>query len=438
MHDYWSVEIRRLIFSALFALGLGFITGYWLITALVVALGYITWSLYKLRQLQKWLVLGQRGSDNMPDSDGAWEQIAYLIHRTNAKQQRAKKRQTDLLLRFDNIISALPDAVILLDEHNVIQWSNATASQLLGINKGDTGHRIDNLVRSPDLHHILEHDIKDEICIPSPRSEGDTLELRLLPVQKGLKLLNIRDVSQRVQLQRTRKAFIANASHELRTPLTVVSGYLELLDGDEELPELFNAPIQQAREQTERMQHIINDMLTLSRIENNDTSPKEKAFNLSTVVNNTFKAIGETIGSDSHTLEKHITADIHIMGDEGEISSVVTNLIANAVKHTPIGTHITVSLFHYQDQVIFDVHDTGSGIPAEHLEHLTERFYRVDSGRSRETGGTGLGLSIVKHVMQNHDGNLEITSQPQNTLFRATFPAERIVQAENPSTLSSD
>lgn len=431
MHDYWSVEVRRLVFTAIFAIGLGFITGYWLVTALLVAMGYIAWSLYKLRQLQIWLVNGRR-SENMPDSDGAWEQIAYLIHRTQAKQLRTKKKQTELLLRFNNIISALPDAVILLDEHNVIQWSNTTAFELLGINKSDTGHRIDNLIRSPDLQGILEGNTSEEICIPSPRNENDTLELRLLPVQTGLKLLNVRDVSQRIHLQRTRKAFIANASHELRTPLTVVNGYLELLDSDDGMPDYFKAPIQQSREQTERMQHIINDMLTLSRIENNENQTnKDKAIELSSIVQNTFKAIKETIGSDSHTLEAHIDDDIVVMGNEGEISSVVTNLIENSIKHTPRGTHVTVTLEKQtDDSLIFNVHDTGTGIPAEHLEHLTERFYRVDSGRSRETGGTGLGLSIVKHVMQNHDGYLNITSQPGDTCFSAFFPAERVLSVK--------
>lgn len=431
MTDYWSFEIRRIIWVGLGGIALGLLTGWWLPSMLVVLLGYIGWTLFKLRQLQRWLINGQTAED-MPDSDGAWEQIAYLIHKTQQKSESRKKKQMDLLMRFNNILSALPDAAILLDADNHIQWANKSATALLGVHeKADIGQRIDNLVRNPELHKALEENSEKEIRFTAPRDENLSLSARILPLQSGLRLLNVRDISQRMLLQKTRKTFIANASHELRTPLTVLTGYMELFESDPDLPMHLVPALQQSREQAERMQQIINDMLALSRLENQEMAPLSgKQIDMEELLENIAVGIRDTIASSTHIIKTSIQHGLNINGMEKDVTSVVTNLLSNAVRHTPEGSHIRLEWkCKKSGHACLVIEDDGPGIPKEHIPHLTERFYRVDSGRSRESGGTGLGLAIVKHVMQRHNGYLTIKSKPGQTRFQACFPPFRVIRA---------
>lgn len=428
MTDYWSVEIRRILWVLGAAFTLGWLTEYWLASLLGVLFVYIGWMMYKLRQLQRWLIRGSKPS-RMPDSDGAWEQIVYLIHKTQQKSADRKKKQSELLMRFNNILSALPDAAILLGKDNEIQWVNKSAPLLLHIHeRNDLGQRVDNLVRNPELQRVLHINSSQPVRFSPAHNEDMTLEASILPVQSGLRLLHVRDISQGIRLQRTRKAFIANASHELRTPLTVLMGYIELFQHDPDLPPHLLQALHQSYEQTTRMQQIIQDMLELSRLENLESTPLRGVdINMPELLENTLKAVQDTLAANSHTLEMLMETDLHISGVEKDITSVVTNLITNAVKHTPHGTHIQVRWRERSSgHVCLSVEDNGLGIPREHLQHLTERFYRVDTGRSRESGGTGLGLAIVKHVMKWHDGYLTIRSRPGQTRFQACFPPSRV------------
>jgi two-component system phosphate regulon sensor histidine kinase PhoR len=427
--DYWSVERYR--FGLVIGCGLlvAWFTPYPLPIMLFVLLGYIGWMLHKLYQLQRWLTNGQKPED-MPDSDGAWEQIAYLFHKSQQKSQERKRKQQELLTRFDNVLSALPDAAILLDADNHIQWANKSAAKLLGIrDAADRGKRVDTLLRNPDLHKLLEENSERKVALPAPRNSNLTLRARLLPLQGGSRVLSVRDISEGVQLQKTRKAFIANASHELRTPLTVLTGYIELFEQDPELPEYLQAPLQQSREQAARMQQIISDMLALSRLESQETTPlMGNRVDVPALLESSIQAIRDTLAAGTHTLEAVIEPDLCVCGSEKDINSVITNLLANSVKHTPAGTRIRIQWQSEADgQACFSVEDNGPGIPEKHLPHLAERFYRVDEGRSRASGGTGLGLAIVKHVMQWHNGILKIESKPGRTSFRACFPAKRVL-----------
>ncbi|HPQ94949.1 MAG: phosphate regulon sensor histidine kinase PhoR [Thiothrix sp.] len=430
-YDYWKTEVRRLTGALLLGVVLGLISGYWLINFLLVACLYIGWVLYKLRQLQAWLIGGQKAY-RMPDSDGVWEQITYLIHKSKQKSQSRKKKQRDLLMRFNNIMAALPDGAVLLSQEHEIQWMNRSATRLLGIAQTDTGQRIDNLVRIPELSSYLKQPEQNPhgIRFISPRNENLSLQAVMLPLQKHMFLLNVRDISQRIQLQQSRKAFIANASHELRTPLTVLSGYLELMEHEPELPETLQSPIHQSRDQARRMGQIINDMLALSRLESpGDRQPREDTIPMGELLDNMLPAIQDTLAGDSHLLEWKADPELRVLGVEKDLISVINNLVENAVRHTPEGTRISV---HWQQDIsgraCLSVQDNGPGIPQQHLNHLTERFYRVDKGRTRDRGGTGLGLAIVKHVMINHQGHLDIRSEPGETVFIACFPVERVVR----------
>ncbi|HPE61917.1 MAG TPA: phosphate regulon sensor histidine kinase PhoR [Thiolinea sp.] len=430
-HDYWKTEVRRLIGTILLGLVLGFISGYWLVSLLLVAGLYIGWVLYKLRQLQRWLTGGQK-AQRMPDSDGVWEQVTYLIHKSKQKSQSRKKKQRDLLMRFNNIMSALPDGAVLLSQEHEIQWMNRSATRLLGITQADTGQRIDNLVRIPELSSYLKHPEQSPhgMRFISPRNENLSLQAVMLPLQKRMFLLNVRDISQRIQLQQSRKAFIANASHELRTPLTVLSGYLELMDSDPALPDALRAPIDQSRDQALRMEQIINDMLVLSRLESpGDRQPREDTIPVAELLDNMLPAIRDTLAGESHLLEWEADPALQVLGVEKDLISVINNLVENALRHTPEGTRVSVRWqLDISGRACLTVQDNGPGIPPQHLNHLTERFYRVDKGRTRDRGGTGLGLAIVKHVMINHQGHLDIRSQPGDTVFCSCFPVERVVR----------
>lgn len=428
-HDYWKVEIRRLLGVALLGVILGYLSGYWLLSLLVTSCAYIGWVLYKLRQLQLWLASGQP-ANAMPDSDGAWEQITYLMHRSKQKSKARKKKQREALERLNGVMAALPDATLLLDADHVIQWSNRAAAQLLAIQApSDWGQRLDNLLRSSEITALLEAGSEAELTLKSPRDDQTTLLAYLLPVQKNLFLLTVRDISQRIHLQETRKAFFANASHELRTPLTVLSGYLELFESEPDLPAQLHIPLQQAREQAERMQHIIRDMLALSKLENDELrKQREELIDAPELLQDIINNFSDTVALGSHTFSQDIDQNLQISGCEVDFISLVTNLIENAIKHTPDQSHISIQWRRSaKGQACLVVEDNGPGIPPQHLGHLTERFYRVDKGRARDKGGTGLGLAIVKHILLNHSGHLDISSEPGCTRFTACFPPERIV-----------
>lgn len=425
-YDYWQVEIRRLIAVVILGLIVGYATGYWLLSFLFVSMAYIAWILFKLRQLQVWLVQGQP-PESMPDSDGAWEQITYLVHRSKQKSRSRKKKQRETLDRLNNVMAALPDATILINQDFIIQWSNPAAARLLGIQtEVDWGNRLDNLIRSPELNALLRSgEADEEIRLNSPLDDNIILQAHLVPVQKNLYLFNVRDISQGVHLQQTRKAFFANASHELRTPLTVLAGYLELFEDEPGLPEHLLPAVQQARAQADRMQRIISDMLSLSKLENDEQRRTiETEINVPELLDDVFVSLGDTLAADSHTLSLNVDPKLHLLGHEPDLLSVITNLVDNAIRHTPPDTHIQIDWQQRANgQVCLTVEDNGPGIPAQHIGHLTERFYRVDKGRARDKGGTGLGLAIVKHVMINHGGSLEISSKPGCTRFTACFPS---------------
>lgn len=431
VYDYWQVEIRRLIAVVILGLIVGYATGYWLLSFLFVSVAYIAWILFKLRQLQNWLVQGQP-PESMPDSDGAWEQITYLIHRSKQKSKSRKKKQRETLDRLNNVMAALPDATILINQDFIIQWSNPAASRLLGIQtEVDWGNRLDNLIRSPELYALLRSgEAGEEIRLSSPIDDSVILQAHLVPVQKNLYLFNVRDISQGVHLQQTRKAFFANASHELRTPLTVLAGYLELFEDDAELPEHFIPAVQQARAQADRMQRIISDMLSLSKLENDEQRRMiETEINVPELLDDVSVSLGDTLAADSHTLSLNVDPNLHLLGHEPDLLSVITNLADNAIRHTPADTHIQIDWQQRANgQACLIVEDNGPGIPAQHIGHLTERFYRVDKGRARDKGGTGLGLAIVKHVMINHGGSLEISSKPGSTRFTACFPSAQVLR----------
>lgn len=429
-HDYWSLERWRFIF-VVFGGGLGgVVSGYWLVSYIIVLVIYIVWLLYKLQQLNNWLERGGKSS-KVPDSDGIWERISFHINKTQKRSEVCKKRMSTLLKRFQGIITSLPYATVVLSTNNEIDWANKLSVSLLRIDlKKDRGQRIENLIRDPKVQKLLANNKQEEIEITSPHDRQLKLALQLIPIQGDLKLFIARDISERVQLQQMRKNFIANASHELRTPLTVIAGYLEIMDEDDKLPQHLKLPVKSASEQSLRMQNIIEDLLTLSHLENSELSEdKSEKFSLAEII--------ETICNDEGYLDDNahpinliqLDRDLKLKGSQSEIISVCSNLIHNAIRYTPKGSEIIITWKKLSNgEGLFSVEDNGQGISSEHLSHLTERFYRVDKGRSQDTGGTGLGLAIVQHIIQRHGGKMEIKSTVgKGSTFLVYFPAERVM-----------
>ena len=431
MGPAWSTEYWRLAAVVIAALLTGVLTGYWLVAWLLPVSIYIGWQLRQLYLLERWLRKGTK-TKKAPESGGVWALIVQQIYRHKRQERKQKKRLASVLGRFNATASALPDATIVLNQAHEIEWANQAAGDLLGIDrKRDPGLRIETLIRDPAFHEWMGNTKKEkDLEMISPLDPDKTLVLRRVKFGKGQFLLTARDVSQRVQLQEMRKAFVANASHELRTPLTVIAGYLEILNDAEELPESLREPVTSAHAQAQRMQQILEDLLTLSQLEAGDLSERKGSeLDMAQLLQQITDDMQNTIAAGTHTLTLQADAGLKIRAVEKEISSLAANLIKNAIRHTPPGTSVEIRWQkNGAGRACLTVGDDGPGIDAEHIPKLTERFYRVDPGRSRETGGTGLGLSIVKHVMQRHGGTLEIRSTPgRGTTFTACFPRHRIL-----------
>ena len=322
---------------------------------------------------------------------------------------------------------SLPDAVVLMDAAQRIRWFNPAAENLLGLQRPqDRGRRLSERLAGSAFAAWLEDGAREPLAdVPAPGRADGHLNATLLGFGRGLSLLVARDTTELARLEQIRRDFVANVSHELRTPLTVIHGYLELLD-PEDVPEL--APVlDEMRAQSKRMGQIVEDLLTLSRLETQERVIDERVAMAPLLA--TLRKEAEALSHGRHRIVVEDTARLDLRGSPKDLHSAFSNLVSNAVRYTPTGGSIAI-VWHRTDGggAVYAVRDTGYGIPAAHLARLTERFYRVSSSRSRETGGTGLGLSIVKHVLNLHQARLEIESTPgRGSTFACHFTAERLV-----------
>ena len=369
----------------------------------------------------------------MPIGTGAWEDVFATIYHEQRRHNRSKIQLSSALDRFRHAASALPDGVVLLDDDNKIEWCNKPAEQQLGLMlKQDINKPIVYLVRNAEFIKYLEHHVDIEpIKLKSWIRLDVTLEIQLVAFGSSQKLLISRDVSQQEKLEHMRRDFIANVSHELRTPLTVVGGFLETLsDMDGAVPENLRNYFGMMQEQTSRMRLLIEDLLTLSQLESGATSPDEAELDvyalLSTILNE-----AKSLSNGQHTISLEANQTLALVASNQELHSAFGNLVGNAVRYTPDGGSISIKWEEKNQEAIFSVTDTGLGIEQQHIDRLTERFYRVDRSRSRGTGGTGLGLSIVKHILNRHQARLEIISEyGKGSTFKAVFPKTRIVHKQ--------
>lgn len=434
MKSHWSAEYSRLLVLAVVILVIGVLTQAWIVTILLGFFAYIAWHFFQLRKLERWLTKGFNDED-APDGDGIWEYIVQQIARRRRVEKSQKKRYQQTFSRLNEVIAALPYATIVLDDNLDILWSNKIAEKLLGIRvEKDRGQRITNLIRNMDFIEFI-NEVNDgenqRIELRSPADEKKMVMLRLIKFGKGEFLLIARDITERVELQRTRKLFVANASHELRTPLSVVSGYLEILEQEPDTSQDVQDAVKNAMVYTERMRSIIEDMLTLAVLENRRLKPTEgECVNVDEKLKQFVSSLAESGQLDQHKIMIDSDPDLMLFGVDLEIDSVIGNLIKNALKYTPAGSTIKTKWYKNElDEACLVVSDDGPGIPKEHLNHITERFYRIDEGRDRKNGGTGLGLSIVKHVIERHSGEFLVESKlGEGATFIAVFPEKRVIK----------
>jgi two-component system phosphate regulon sensor histidine kinase PhoR len=325
--------------------------------------------------------------------------------------------------QFRQSTEALPDAAVVLGVNDEIQWTNKAARDVFRLQQADKGQRIHNLIRFPEfIRYINSGNYTEPVVIPSPINQHMTLSVRIVPYGAGLRLLLAQDVTQIKVMERMRKDFVANVSHELRTPLTVLKGYLETLqDIDDGISPILTSSFEQMYGQTERMQHLVDDLLLLTRLESQQK--KAVCVHIPELLSQICQE-GDSL-SGRH-IELTLETNKNIMGEEQELRSAFTNLLSNALKYSPDDTVVKVRWYLNHDSITLAVEDQGEGITKTDIGRVTERFYRAEVKRSKKVSGTGLGLAIVKHVLMRHDAQLSITSElGRGSCFSCQFPIKR-------------
>lgn len=401
----------------------------WLGTGLTIAI-ILARQLYYLAALRAWAEQPKR--TELPEPGGVWGEVYSALLDLQRRNGKRKRRLAAIVSQFQSSAQAMPDGVVLLGENGVIGWFNSVAQSLLGLKvRQDLGQRLANFLRHPDFVDYLErNEFGGSVEIPSPGDRRVILSLRIIPYGGNQRLLLVRDVSELHRLERVRRDFVANASHELRTPLTVLRGYLEMMApdaGEGGALAAWKGPIQEMQSQASRMEALLRDLLKLARLENTTESAIVVELDIARLLEKVVTD-GRGLSAGRQSIELEAEPGLRLSGRETEVESIFSNLVSNAVQYTPEGGRIRVKWEHTSDGgARFEVQDTGIGIPADEIPRLTERFYRVDEGRSRASGGTGLGLSIVKHALERLDGRLRVESTPgTGSRFICEFPARRV------------
>jgi two-component system phosphate regulon sensor histidine kinase PhoR len=396
----------------------------WFLGAAIVALlAMLAYHLRHLDALARWLERGK--TPDPPRARGQWDRLHALIQ---GERREASRREAELVTavrRWEDAARALPDGVVLLAGGRIV-WCNEIAQLHLEVDPSrDAGTPLTHLVRIPEFLEYLDHgDFARPLQVRAPH-DGRTLSLRMIPYGDDRGLVLSRDVTQIEALERTRREFVANVSHELRTPLTVVSGFLETLR-DETDADAARRYVELMTGQAVRMQRLVEDLLTLSALESSPPPPMEETVDMRTLLAR-VGAEARALSGGRHRIELEAEEGLDLVGSEKELASAFGNLVSNAIRYTPEKGVVRLRWRRAGEGAEFEVEDTGIGIPPEHIPRLTERFYRVDRGRSRETGGTGLGLAIVKHALSRHGAQLNVRSHPgQGSTFSARFSGPRL------------
>jgi len=418
-------------FMALVAFGTGALLGPewgWSLLSLAL-LGLLLHHARHLQLLWRWASLSL--AESVPEGTGAWREVFTLLYRRQRAEITERRKLAYSLARSRQAGRALPYGVAILDAEYRIVWCNDSFEAHFGIDaEADVGQPITYMVREPEfVEYVAAEDFSKPMQLKTGR-DGLVLSVQFVPYVDSQRLLLSRDITQGIRLETMRRDFVANVSHELRTPLTVLVGFLETVRELKLDPGRSRDYLNLMAEQSRRMQRIIDDLLTLSTLESAPEPPRDERVDVALLLSRIqSEAVALSAGRQRITLDADPGFDL--VGAESEIASAFGNLASNAVRYTPSGGEVRFVWRSSQNGAEFSVEDTGVGIDAEHIPRLTERFYRVDRGRSRETGGTGLGLAIVKHALARHQASLEIESTPgTGSRFTAKFPARRVIPAQ--------
>ncbi len=428
MSPVWAALLIRLTGAALAGLTIGVIFG--AVAGLAVAAGTLLLMLLahtvQLARLQRWLKAP--AERDIPDAWGAWGNVFVDLYRVLRHEQKARARIEADLEVFSQAAEASPDGLVFLDADDHIAWCNRVAEQHLGLRgERDIGLLVTNLIRLPGFADFLASAQEGETLTYRPQDrKGKVYAIEAIRFGRDRKLLISADVSQVELAETMRRDFVANVSHELRTPLTVISGFVEhMVEDAVPDPAEWKQQMAMVNEQAGRMLRLVDDLLTLSRLEDEAQAPREEEFDVRDLIYE-ISAEGRRLSGGRHSITCEVVPAF-LRGSREELHSAFSNLVSNAVRYTPAGGRIVLQWVLRDGKGVFSVEDSGIGIPEEHIPRLTERFYRVDRGRSRASGGTGLGLSIVKHILLRHQAGLEIGSVPgTGSTFSAVFPAWRI------------
>lgn len=431
MSDIWqrSSNILFLVFiTALLWMIFGAVKA--LIFFSVIMLWIVFHHIRHLVLLERWLQLSDHSPASIPAGSGAWDEVYAHLARYVRQHSQSQEMLSIALKRMQSVTSAMPDGIVILDMNDRIEWCNQVAEQHLGISLAlDVGQQITYLVRQiPFVEYLTARQYSSPLILKQTRLQGLIISLQLVPYGYNQKLLISRDITRFEKIETMRRDFIANVSHELRTPLTVIGGFLETLSADDNVSSSFNKrALTLMTEQTTRMQRLIEDLLILSRLENEQNKVNEKIVNVVSLAQDLLQD-AESLSAGRHQIKLNVASQDQLLGSEEELRSAFGNLVSNAIRYTADGGEIIISWEKRYDQGLFFVQDSGIGIEPEHIPRLTERFYRIDNSRSRETGGTGLGLAIVKHVLNRHEARLEVISKVgKGSRFNIWFPAKRLV-----------
>ena len=430
---FW-VEVRLALLVFVVSLVFGYITGHWALSISIGLLAFIIWHLRQLMHLHRWLLSGAP-INAAPDLNGSVYKIITLICDIKKHHNEETINLQRSLTKFDAATKAMPDAMLIVDHMQTIEWANPAAKTVLKIDMSrDIGQRIDNILRDPGITSYLNKQLFDEpLEFSSANSSENDLMLRVVTYDDGKKLLIVHDHGDLLRVQNVRKEFVSNASHEMRTPLTVIIGYLETLSLREEMPPLTRRGVDGALEQAQRLKRLIEDLLSLSRLEGLPlTKSQSEKIDITLLIREGVELLKSSELYKNQHFEFEADANVHINGDYRELQSAIRNIMDNAVKYSPDDSSIEIRWTkHNQGGSSLSVSNAGAGIDEAHIPRLTERFYRIEKGRSRDMGGTGLGLSIVKHIMERHGGELKVRSQKHVvTCVELYFPEERIVYKE--------
>lgn len=437
--DWLFPRLLAALLSVLLAASFGGLVGQWwnaptvgvVIGSLAGALAYTSVDVMRAQRFIRWLQ--QRHMEPAPREVGFWGEVGQRVERS----LRGLEKQIDFeQTRLDQFLSAIevsPNGVMLLDVNDQIEWCNSVAADQFGLNPHrDRMQPVTNLVREPAfVAYMQAGSFDDPVVFPGPGLRG-TVSVVVRPYGEGMKLVLSQDITERERSDSMRRSFVANVSHEIRTPLTVLSGFIETMSSLQ-LTEIERRRVNELMaQQTRRMHLLVGDLLTLAQLEGSPRPPADRWVSVQQLLIQ-VRVAAEALSAGRHTLLCEVAgaadggSDL-IAGSESELHSAIANLVTNAIRYTPAGGSVKVLWSIRPDGTgELDVRDTGIGIAPEHVLRLTERFYRVDGSRSRDTGGTGLGLSIVKHVVQRHGGELEIRSEPgSGSSFKLLLPAARV------------